>query len=271
MQLQPIAKPNLDPVIRRDRTISTAEMIQWIKDIPALKQVMIIDACGAGAAVDNLLASRDIDGSQIKAIDRMQDRTGMFVISGCAADAVSYEASEYGQGLLTYTILEAISGPALREGEFVDVLRIMEHSRERVPQLAEGIGGIQNPQILVPRNGSFDLGKLSKEDQLLIPLAQPKSIFVQSNLVDKHEYADHRGLSDLVDQAIRDSSGRSNTSIIYFDVKSYKDACKVTGPYYISNGVWFAEIKVRCGSTVSRFDVRAPTSEELVQEIIKKL
>ena len=104
-----------DELIRKESTISTNEWVEWIKKIPASKQVMILDACGSGKAVDNLIAMRDIDPSQIRAIDRMRDRTGMYIISGCAADAVSYEASQYGQGLLTYSLLEGIKGAALKE------------------------------------------------------------------------------------------------------------------------------------------------------------
>jgi len=88
----------------------------------------------------------------------MKDRTGMFIISGCAADAVSYEASRYGQGLLTYTILQAMKGVALREDKFVDVNTLLNYSREEVPKLAAGVGGIQEPQLLIPKGGSLILG-----------------------------------------------------------------------------------------------------------------
>lgn len=44
----------------------------------------------------------------------MKDRTGTHVITGCAADAVSYEASRFGQGLLTYSLLEGMKGASLR-------------------------------------------------------------------------------------------------------------------------------------------------------------
>ncbi|MFN5910211.1 MAG: caspase domain-containing protein, partial [Bacteroidota bacterium] len=107
-----------DEALRKNYTISASEFTEYLKAIPANKQVMIIDACSSGKAVDNLMAARDIDVSSVKAIDRMKDRTGMFVISGSAADAVSYEASRYGQGLLTYSILQAMKGAALRDGQF---------------------------------------------------------------------------------------------------------------------------------------------------------
>lgn len=57
----------------------------------------MIDACASGKAIDNMMAKRDISSGTLKALDRMKDRAGMHIITGCAADAVSYEASRYGQ------------------------------------------------------------------------------------------------------------------------------------------------------------------------------
>jgi uncharacterized caspase-like protein len=90
---------------------------------------MIIDACGSGKAVENLVSSRDIEPSQRKAIDRMKDRTGMFILSGCAADAYSYESSQYGHGILTYTLLQGMKGAALNQEEYLDVASLFNYSR----------------------------------------------------------------------------------------------------------------------------------------------
>lgn len=260
-----------DPQIRASRTISTNELVEWIKEIPALKQVMIIDACGAGKAVDNLIAARDVDASQIKAMDRMKDRTGMFVISGCAADAVSYEASQYGQGLLTYAILEGMSGAALKQGEFVDVLKLMDHARERVPKLAEGIGGIQTPQLLIPKGGSFDVGKLSEEQQKAIPLAQPKTIYVRSTMVNaKKGFRDTEGIGQLLDKAL-DNKAAEGASYIFFDAYEYRQACQISGGYTVSEGSITAEITIHCVDNESSFTVEATSKEALIQKIIEQI
>ena len=47
-------------------------------------------------------------------LDRLKDRTGVHVLAGCAADAVSYEATRYGQGLLTYSLLLGMRRQAAR-------------------------------------------------------------------------------------------------------------------------------------------------------------
>src|SRR5271165_5789144 len=81
-----------DPEVRRQYSISSAELTEWFKKIPALKQVLILDTCSAGAAANKLIEHRQISGDQIRAIDRLKDRTGFHVLMGCASDKVSYEA-----------------------------------------------------------------------------------------------------------------------------------------------------------------------------------
>ena len=39
-----------DPAVRAATTVSSEEMAEWSKQIPALKQVMVLDTCADGAA-----------------------------------------------------------------------------------------------------------------------------------------------------------------------------------------------------------------------------
>lgn len=258
-----------DPAIRAKSTISTQEFTEWIKEIPALKQVMIIDACGSGKAVDNLLAQRDVDASQIKAIDRMKDRTGMFIISGCAADAVSYEASRYGQGLLTYTILQAMKGAALKEDKYVDVNTLLNYAREQVPLLAAGVGGLQQPQLLIPKGGSFDIGLLDENARKQIVLASPKPVFVRSTFLDADQLEDIISLAKSVDEALGGLSFKGNDSpIIFVDTRDYPDGCKISGTYLQKDGLFTLNGKIKCGSIETPLKLSGISKEKLVEEII---
>lgn len=258
-----------DPVVRNNSTVSTRELVDWIKSIPALKQVMIIDACGSGKAVDNLIAARDIEASQIKAIDRMKDRTGMFVISGCAADAVSYEASQYGQGLLTYAVLQAMKGAALKEDKYIDVFTLLDYARDEVPQLAGGLGGIQEPQFLVPKGGSFDIGLLDDTDKLKIPLANPKTVFVRSTFVESNSFEDELKLSLKVDEALNEVSGRGEEAkIIWFDTRDYPSACKLSGGYESVGDEIHLKLNIRCGEEKESFELKAKTVDILLNMIL---
>lgn len=262
-----------DPVLRTNSTISTSELVEWIKDIPALKQVMIIDACGSGKAVDNLIAARDVDASQIKAIDRMKDRTGMFVISGCTADAVSYEASQYGQGLLTYSILQAMKGAALKEDKYVDVFTILEHARETVPSLASGLGGVQEPQFLHPKGGSFDIGLLNDEDKMQIPIEEPKRIFVRSAFINLEEMEDDIELSVLLDEKLSVLSSKGEESdIVFFDTKKYPNACRVSGGYSLDGETIALKLKLRCDEESDKVvELKAESVDEMVQKIMNHI
>jgi hypothetical protein len=176
-----------DPALRRQYALTSAELTDWFKGIPALKQVLILDTCAAGAAASKLIEHRDVGADQIRAIDRLLDRTGFHVLMGCAADRVSYEASQYSQGLLTYALLQGMRGAALRDREYVDVSLLFQYAADQVPQLAGQIGGIQKPLIFAPRGTSFDVGQLRSVDKKLIPLAQVRPLLLRPALQNADE------------------------------------------------------------------------------------
>jgi hypothetical protein len=147
-----------DSAVRGRTSVTSEELVDWIKRVPALKQVLVLDTCAAGAAASKLTESRAVSGDQVRAIERLKDRTGFHVLMGCAADRVSYEASQYAQGLLTYSLLEGMRGAALRRGEYEDVSKLFQYAADRVPELARGIGGVQKPRVAAPRGDSFDTG-----------------------------------------------------------------------------------------------------------------
>ncbi len=259
-----------DQQILQATSISTQEWVDWINRIPALKQVMIIDACGSGKAVENLISSRDIEPSQRKAIDRMKDRTGMFILSGCAADAYSYESSQFGHGILTYSLLQGMKGAALKQDEFLDVAYLFNYSREVVPQLAEGIGGIQVPQMLLPKNGSFDIGILTNADQQLIPLPNPKKMYVRSNFQDINQLEDALNLSELLDKKLADLTAYNNElNFVFVDKRSFSDAYKISGGYQIVDGIISMELKIRFGVQLKEYSISAENPEKLIEKILE--
>jgi len=91
--------------------VTSDELANWVNQgIPATHEVMIIDTCAAGAAAAKLTQTREVPSDQTRALDRLKDNTGFHLLMGAAADAVSYEANSYGQGLLTYALLEGMKG-----------------------------------------------------------------------------------------------------------------------------------------------------------------
>ena len=120
---------------------------------------------------------------------------------------MSYEASRYAQGVLTYSLLMGLHGAALREDEFVDVERLFSYAADTVPSLARDVGGIQRPTIAVPNSGaSFDIGQLTTADKAKVPLQAARPLVVRSNFQDETRFDDILGLSKLVDEQLRTHS-----------------------------------------------------------------
>jgi len=183
-----------DETIRNTCTLSSDSLVSVLKTISAQKQVLIIDACHSGKVAEKLMSSRDLNSNAVRAIDRMKDRMGMHILAGSNANQVSYESSRFGQGLLTYSLLEGLKGTALREEKFIDINTLFQSARERVPVLAIGIGGVQTPVVFSPLGSeSFDIGIMTDQTKQDVPLAKSKPVFIKS------QFFESESLSDIID------------------------------------------------------------------------
>lgn len=266
-----------DPDVRTNFTISSNEMTDWIKKIPALKQVLIIDACNSGKIVESLAAigQKNLNPSQVRALDRMKDRTGMFILTGSANNMVSYEASQYGQGLLTYSLLEGMSGLALSPDKRVDVMTLFQYSRDNVPEMAKSINGIQTPILAFPINGgSFDIGIVN--ENVKIPLAQVKPVFIRNNFLDEETISDELGLTDALEENFRKITVRGGQSqILFVDVKAYENAYSMKGLYHVAGNAVQVRVRLFKGKTLvgEEFNVRGTKDDVpgLVNSILEQV
>ncbi len=221
-----------DPVVRKLWGVSSRELTDWIKPILATKQVMILDTCAAGGAIERLVAERRIPGSQIIALEQLKDRTGFHILAGSAADRISYEASRFGQGLLTYALLSGMKGAALKHGDVVDVQALFQHARDQVPRLARQIGGIQEPRLASPRGESFAIGRMAEEDRRLVPLSLAKLVFLRAHFGDELRWQDHLRLSQRFNDRLRiENYAASRGALVFVDAEDYPDAWRINGRY----------------------------------------
>lgn len=264
-----------DPAIRQQTSISSRELTEWIRLIPALKQAVILDTCAAGRFVEKLSESRTIPASQTRALERLKDRMGTYILAGSAADAVSYESSRYGQGLLTYSVLFGMRGAALRADEYVDVATLFNHAADYVPQLATGLGGIQRPLIASPKGGSsFDIGLLSPIDRERIPLALTRPIVIPVNIDDEDTYNDFLDLTRSVNAQLRDRSAGPEPSIMFIEAREHPDAYRLRGRYKVDGERVTITLKLFLASEpVNRFEQSGERSqiEALASDLATKM
>ena len=220
-----------DPAVRKLWGISSAELTEWTKAIKANKQVLVLDTCAAGGAVEKLVAQRSLPGSHTIALERLKDRTGFHILAGSAADQVSYEASRYGQGLLTYALLSGLRGAALRDGEFVDISTLFQYAVDEVPKLAKGVGGIQRPMVSSPRGSSFDIGRLTADDKKRVPLAQIKPLILRAQ-IQSDDFRDSLRLEARLNAYLREQNQSiARGALIFVDADEHPDGWKLRARY----------------------------------------
>ena len=229
-----------DSQLLSQTAISSDELANWVnKGIPATHEVMILDTCAAGAAAVKLAQMREVPSDQTRALDRLKDNTGFHLLMGSAADAVSYEANSYGEGLLTYALLEGMKGAALKNDVDVDVVKLFEYAADRVPDLAHGIGGIQRPLPLErPGAESFDIGEIDSADRARIPLAVPVPVILAPRFMDPVELSDNLSLEPAVSAELRDETdvtsrgGAGQDSAVFVPAEEMPGAIRPSGTYY---------------------------------------
>lgn len=262
-----------DPAVRADVAVSSDELVDWIRTIPAVHQAMILDTCAAGAAAQRIVEKRDVPADQIRAIESLKDRTGFFVLMGAAADAVSYEASQYGQGLLTYALLQGLRGAALDDGGAVDVGRLFGFAADRVPDLARNIGGIQQPLVAVPGGASFPIGQLLAEDRAAIPLAEVKPLVLGPVLTSRADDWDSLELAPLLRKALRQRAltrGNGGPALVYVDAVEMPGAVRPQGAYTIDGARVVLKVNlIRDRQNIGTVEVEGRTDalEDLVARV----
>lgn len=222
-----------DPAVRSSVAISSGQIVDLVNRIPAGKQVLVLDTCASGALVRALTKARAVPSSQVRALERLKDRTGIHVLAGCAADRVSYEATRFGQGLLTYSLLLGMRGAALREREYLDVDRLFAFASDTVPELAKDVGGVQRPVVATPTGGqSFDLGRLTAEGRARVPLQRVRPVLLPSRFQDETAFADVLGLGAALDRALADASASdAQAGFVFVDADDLPDGLRLVGRY----------------------------------------
>ena len=240
--------------------ISSTELTDWLtleewqtgeKGIKALKQVLILDTCAAGTAASQLALTkkRDLSGDQIRAIEFLKDKTGTFVLMGSTADAPSYEASQYGQGLLTYSLLQAMKGAELDRGEFIDVRKLFSYAEKEVPKMAENIGGVQKPIVSAPLGKTFVIGQMTENEKKQINLPSSKPLMLRPLFINPETGDDDLKLipqlrkrfdAESSYEVVRQRGGKEPI-LIYVDDDGFPGGIKITGTYTVAGG----EVKIK--------------------------
>ncbi|HSZ24558.1 MAG TPA: caspase family protein [Cytophagaceae bacterium] len=120
--------------------VKASEIQDKFKNIKALKQIIIMDACQSGGSVE-LLATR---GSQEeKAIAQLSRSAGIHVMASAGSEQNAKEIAQLGHGLFTYVLLKALSGEAdgaPNDGK-ITIYELKSYLDDQVPELNKQYSG----------------------------------------------------------------------------------------------------------------------------------
>lgn len=269
----------------KDVGISTTELTEWMKpdNIKAQKRILIFDACNSGQAISDFvkmgkddqgyLAARNDDKSQqIKAIDKLNEKSGLFILSASASNQSAYEMGRYSQGLLTYSLLKAIKQQPdiLEDGKYLNVSRWFNAAEKTVSEIAKESGARQQPQIV--SNTNFNIGLVDDEVMAKIVLPQEKPMFAASNFQNSDEAIadDDLELSKMINLQLSDIAARgSDSKIVYITATNSPDAYSLSGRYTITGNTISITVNIKQNKTIqSKFELIG-TKDKLSELVFK--
>jgi WD40 repeat protein len=125
--------------------ISAEAMQAGFKNIKALKQVIIMDACQSGGSVE-VLAMRG--ANEEKAFAQLSRGAGIHVLASAGSEQNAKEIAALKHGLFTYVLLEALNGGAdgaPKDGK-ITIFELKSYLDDQVPELnAKYSGKLQFP------------------------------------------------------------------------------------------------------------------------------
>lgn len=117
--------------------IPSKELQQYAVNIPAQKQLFILDACQSAGAFEKMLQH---DGEQQKALAVVARSTGTHWMAASGSTETAKEFGELGHGVFTYSLLEALKGKAVKN-RMITVNGLKDFLQVKVPELIKRYGG----------------------------------------------------------------------------------------------------------------------------------
>ncbi|MBK8806559.1 MAG: caspase family protein [Bacteroidales bacterium] len=133
---QDVTKLYGDDKLLDEKAISANVLLQYSKNIPAGKQLFVIDACQSGGALDAVMTR---GAAREKAVAQLARSSGTFFLLASGAMQFATELKTLGHGIFTYAIIEALTGKA--DGGSTDnkitANELKSYVEDRVPQITE--------------------------------------------------------------------------------------------------------------------------------------
>lgn len=223
-----------DPVVRATQAISQDTLQAWMRQVPARKSILILDACNSGQVVESLFTGeKSLDSDRRRALQVMNDISGAFILAGSAADKSSYEATNYGHGLLTYSLLNSMPKVAAASQGQVKVSELFNVVKTEVPELAKEVRQMQQPQLV--GTATYPIGLIEGDAPYPLPKALP--VFLRPRFTQRGAGGlDLQQMEKAVSQVLGRSSAGGQPQLAFWG-----SVDEFTGDHYLLSGEYQSE------------------------------
>ena len=136
--------------------IEASILQEKFKNIHALKQLIVMDACQSGGSVE-LLATRG--AAEEKAIAQLSRSAGIHVMASAGSEQFATEFAELGHGLFTYLLIKALEGDAdgaPKDGK-VTIYELKSYLDDQVPEMTRKLKGKPQYPFTFSRGQDFPI------------------------------------------------------------------------------------------------------------------
>ncbi len=140
-----------------EKAVSAKLLKTWCAKIKAQKQLVVLDACQSGGAVETF-AMRG--ASEEKAILQLARSAGVVVMASTGTDQFATEFAQLGHGAFTYTLLKGLEGEAdgsPKDGK-ITVKELEAYLSDRLPEVTKQYRGTSQYPQSYARGQDFPIG-----------------------------------------------------------------------------------------------------------------
>lgn len=143
----------------KNKAISSQQLLELSKNIPAQKQLFILDACQSAGALQTI-AMRG--AAEEKAIAQLARSTGTHWLTASGSEQFATEFSELGHGAFTYTLLKGLDGAADTGDANISVNELKAFLESEVPEVTAKYKGTPQYPSSYGYGNDFPVGTLTK-------------------------------------------------------------------------------------------------------------
>lgn len=153
----PIDMRGPNPQDQRETGLNTAMLAEAIREMPARRVVLIIDACQSGGAIESLAKIGEVKAKVEMRRAQTEERAGTnghkhevgIYIIAAATPLQEAVQPKSGNGALVATLLEGLrSERAPVTGEEIWIRELIKHIQQRLPEVSAQIGQRHTPMIV---------------------------------------------------------------------------------------------------------------------------